>query len=98
MHTIEVYNVLKDWMVDEKRSPFVGVHHSGIVQIPKGEFTDEQMKNWVAEGVLELVESREVEDNANAGSLPGVGAKKVVMKADTGNLGAEGSSASLEAK
>lgn len=95
MKTIEIYNVLKDWTVTEKRSPFVGTHQNGIVQIPVGEFSDEQMQAWIDDGVLEFVEEREVEDNTNANSIPGVG-KKVVMEAETGKIGAEGSEAGMD--
>lgn len=94
---IQIFNVLKEWTVEEKRSPFIGTHHNGIVQIPVGELNDEQMKAWISDGILELVEEREVEDNANAESLPGVGAK-VVMEAETGQIGAKGNEASVEEK
>lgn len=82
---VQVYEV-KEWEVTEKRSPFIGFHHSGIVQIPVNEFTAEQMKVWTDSGALTLIEEKEVDDVPEA-SVPGIG-KKYVMNTETGQLGA----------
>lgn len=82
---IQTFNILKPLEITEKRSPWKGVHESGLISFPAGEFTDEEMKAWIDGGVLELHSEKEVEDE----KAPGTG-EQHIMTAETGSIGAEG--------
>ena len=43
---------VNNWEVKETDKEFEGLYESGMVNIPEGEFTDEQMATWIKEGNL----------------------------------------------
>lgn len=43
---------VNNWEVTEEGKEFEGLYESGMVNIPEGEFTDEQMQAWIKEGKL----------------------------------------------